>query len=124
MKLVWFSAAIALMATPGYGTEVTAQPAIEEDIDYFDLAQALAQTDAEQLPSAANPIAQAKESMKELKQMVEQDDAKKMGYAEYNVFKKLRAEFRKRGKKSDEIFRKLKILLKNGWEGKKTLEKL
>ena len=56
--------------------------------------------------------------------MVEQDDAKKMGYAEYNVFKKLRAEFRKRGKKSDEIFRKLKILLKNGWEGKKTLEKL
>ena len=56
--------------------------------------------------------------------MVEQDDAKKMGYAEYNVFKKLRAEFRKRGKKSDEIFRKLKTLLKNGWEGKKTLEKL
>ena len=56
--------------------------------------------------------------------MVEQDDAKKMGYAEYNVFKKLRAEFRKRGKKSDEIFRKLKALLKNGWEGKKTLDKL
>ena len=71
MKLVWFSAAIALMATPGYSTSVSAQPAIEEDIDYFDLAQALAQTDAEQLPSAANPIAQAKESMKELKQLVE-----------------------------------------------------
>ena len=126
MKLVWFSAAIALMATPGYCSSIETQPEIEDDVDYFDLANMLAQTEAEveQLPSAANPIAQAKESMKELKQMVEQDDAKKMGYAEYNVFKKLRAEFRKRGKKSDEIFRKLKALLKNGWEGKKTLDKL
>ena len=126
MKLVWFSAAIALMATPGYSSSIETQPEMEDDVDYYDLANMLAQTEAEveQLPSAANPIAQAKESMKELKQMVEQDDAKKMGYAEYNVFKKLRAEFRKRGKKSDEIFRKLKSLLKNGWEGKKTLDKL
>lgn len=61
----------------------------------------LAQTEAGQLPSAANPIAQAKESMKELKQMVEQDDAKKMGYAEYNVFKKLKMLFRKKSKKAD-----------------------
>uniref|UniRef100_A0A7S3I7L3 Uncharacterized protein n=1 Tax=Favella ehrenbergii TaxID=182087 RepID=A0A7S3I7L3_9SPIT len=62
--------------------------------------------------------------MKELKSMVEQDDAKKMGYAEYNIFKKLRALFRKRGKKSDDVFKNLKTLLKDGWEGKKTLDNL
>ena len=49
--------------------------------------------------------------------MVEQDDAKKMGYAEYNVFKKLRALFKKKSKKADQVFAKLKTLLKNGWDG-------
>ena len=62
--------------------------------------------------------------MKELKAGVEQEEAKKMGYAEYNVYKKLRDTFRKKNKKSDEVLKKLKTIMKNGWEGKKTMEKL
>ena len=62
--------------------------------------------------------------MKELKSGVEQEDAKKMGYAEYNVFKKLRDLLRKKNKKSEEAIKKLKIIMKNGWDGKKTMEKL
>ena len=62
--------------------------------------------------------------MKELKAGVEQEEAKKMGYAEYNVSKKLRDTLRKKNKKSEEVVKKLKIVLKNGWEGKKTMEKL
>ena len=62
--------------------------------------------------------------MKELKSGVEQEDAKKMGYAEYNVFKKLRDLLRKKNKKSEETIKKLKIIMKNGWDGKKTMEKL
>ena len=46
------------------------------------------------LPGASNPVAQAKESIKELKQMTEQAEAKKMGYGEYEVFKKLRKTLR------------------------------
>ena len=34
-------------------------------------------------------MCQAKESIKELKQMVDQADAKKMGYGEFNVYKKM-----------------------------------
>ena len=62
--------------------------------------------------------------MKELKSSVEQEDAKKMGYAEYNVFKKLRDLLRKKNKKSEEVMKKLKIIMKNGWEGKATMDKL
>ena len=43
--------------------------------------------------------------------MVEQDDAKKMGYAELNVFNKLRTVLRRRGKHADEVAAKLKKLL-------------
>ena len=62
----------------------------------------------------AQQIAQMKESTKELKQMVEQDEAKKMGYGEYNVYKKLRTTLRRRGKHSDEVAKKLKTVMKNG----------
>ena len=49
--------------------------------------------------------------MKELKQMVEQDDAKKMGFAENIQFKKLRTVLRRRGKHADEVAAKLKKVL-------------
>ena len=52
--------------------------------------------------------------MKELKQMVSQADAKKMGFAEYQVYQKLRKTLRKRGPKSDQVFKKCKNLVKNG----------
>ena len=118
MKKFWFSSAMFMMVT-------TETLAINTNIDSFEQHDAnlidewlLAQIESEQLPAAANPIAQAKESMKELKSMVEQSDAKNMGYAEFNVFKKLRAMLRKKTKHSEQVFQNLKTLLKNGWEGK------
>ena len=41
-----------------------------------------------------------------------------MGYAEYNVYKKLRATFRKKSKHSEQVYQKLKKLVHDGWEGK------
>ena len=46
--------------------------------------------------------------------MVEQADAKKMGFGEFTVFKKLRTTLKKRGAKSDQCAKKIKNLLKNG----------
>ena len=68
------------------------------------------------LNNQQNQIQQAKESMKELKQMVETEQAKKMGYAEFNVCKKLRDTFRKRDAKSNRVFRELKSVV-NKQEG-------
>ena len=102
--------------------DLLAQITAEELYSEFDQESAemfLAQIEAQQLPSAANPIAQAKESMNELKQMVQQADAKAMGYAEYNVFKKLRTLFRKKSKHAEHVFQQLKKLLKDGWDGHK-----
>ena len=134
MKKIWFAGALYVAATNALSSEDQSIGASQFDDEMLSsLDNIFAQTDAEQfggsfaqtgLGQTMNPIAQAKEAMKELKSSVDQDDAKKMGYAEYNVFKKLRDIFRKRGKKADEIFKKLKLLLKKGWEGKKTLEKL
>ena len=114
MKLVWFSTATILLASPTLALrtpESYERPssALFED-NWF------AQTESQQLGSS-NPIAQAKESMKELKAMVDQDDAKSMGYAEFGVFKKLRLLFRKKSKHSDDVYKKLKALMKNGWTG-------
>ena len=55
--------------------------------------------------------------MKELKQLVETDDAKKMGYGEYTVLKKLKTKLRKRGKESDRIHKELKVVMKKGGKG-------
>ena len=50
--------------------------------------------------------------------MVETDQAKKMGYAEFNVCKKLRKTYRSRDSKSTRVFRELKTVLnKNDREG-------
>ena len=56
---------------------------------------------------------QAKESMKELKQMVEQDQSKKMGVAEYNVCKRLQNVFRKGGKRAEHVYQDLKEIMKH-----------
>ena len=121
MKKIWFSTALFAAATTAINVPQMSSSAQQETM--------LAQVDSEQfaqlgLGQATNPIAQAKEAMKELKSGVEQEDAKKMGYAEYNVYKKLRDSLRKKNKKSEEITKKLKIILKNGWDGKKTMDNL
>ena len=46
--------------------------------------------------------------------MVDQADAKKMGYGEFNVYKKMRQTLRKKGAKSDQCAKKIKNLLNNG----------
>ena len=46
--------------------------------------------------------------------MAEQADAKKMGYGEYEVFKKFRKTLRQKGAKSDQVYRKVKNVMKNG----------
>ena len=43
--------------------------------------------------------------------MVETEQAKKMGYAEFNVCKKLRDVFRKRDSKSNRVFKELKSVV-------------
>ena len=71
MKKFWFSTAIFMMVTQEtLAVHSTSSSLNELDADLID-DWLLAQIEAEQLPSAANPIAQAKESMKELKSMVE-----------------------------------------------------
>ena len=55
----------------------------------------------------------AKESMKELKSMVEQDMAKKMGYSEYNVMNRLKNVFRKGGKRAEHVYHDLKEVMKH-----------
>ena len=62
---------------------------------------------------AQDPVKQAKESMKELKQMVETDEAKKMGYGEYNVLKKLRTTLRKRDSKAGRVYKDLREVMRN-----------
>ena len=54
---------------------------------------------------------QAKNSAKELKQNVKQDNAKQMGFKEAKMHEKLRNTLRKRGKHSDEIAEKVKKLM-------------
>ena len=46
--------------------------------------------------------------------MADQADAKKMGFGEYEVFKKFRKTLRKKGPKSDQVYKKVKNVMKNG----------
>ena len=115
MKTVYFfSISVALLSASRCTSAI--QAPITTDISDMDMLM-MTQTNSEQLPSVPgmqNPIAQAKESMKELTQMVDQADAKKMGYGEYEVFKKLRKTLKKRGPKSDQVAKKIHNLMKNG----------
>ena len=46
--------------------------------------------------------------------MVKQDDAKKMGYGEFEVYNKLRKILRKKGAKSNQVYKKVKDVMKHG----------
>ena len=64
-------------------------------------------------------MSQAKDSMKELKNMVDQQEAKAMGFNNYEVYKPLRCALIKPGKKADQIYKRAKVVMKTLEENEK-----
>ena len=60
-----------------------------------------------------NPLEGIKESMKELQDAVQRKEAKSMGGGAYTVYEKVQKVLRKRDKKSNQVYKKLKVLMKN-----------
>ena len=79
----------------------------------------LSQTETEIPP---DPMEMAKESLKDLQSMVEQGEAKAMGFNCFEVYKKFRKALTHPGKKADQVYARVKVILKSMDEEDKAKE--